>query len=254
MLTPVPSGDVLTVLTGHTMPVTAGVFPPPLGRQILTASLDSTLILWNPTTSAPVFKLGVFHSSTEMADPAEHGITALAVSPNGSLAAVGSASGKVKLVSLPKGEIVGTLEGHTNGESIEALAFVDVLGGAGGGKGVVLVSGATDAKGFVWDCATGRVRAELEHDVSTRLGRGFYPAGGPKCSSLAQLAYFVGELTTGTHHVARTAPRAERPPRDVGLGGPDAEDVGRAQWHPRRPPQGPRGRHQRRSRHACARR
>ncbi|BEJ16755.1 hypothetical protein CspHIS471_0601560 [Cutaneotrichosporon sp. HIS471] len=159
-----PSGDVMTVLTGHTMPVTAGVFPPPLGRQLLTASLDSTLILWNPSASAPMFKLGVFHSSSDMADPAEHGITALAVSPNGSLAAVGSASGKVKLVSLPKGEIVGSLEGHTEGESIEALAFVDVLGGAGGGKGVVLVSGATDGKGFVWDCATGRVRAELQHD------------------------------------------------------------------------------------------
>jgi ribosome assembly protein SQT1 len=62
--------------------------------------------------------------------------------------------------------VVGKLDGHAEGESIEALAFVDLLGGAGGGKGVVLVSGGTDGKGFVWDVATGRVRAELKHDVS----------------------------------------------------------------------------------------
>ena len=49
---------------------------------------------------------------------------------------------------------------------MEALVFVDLLAGAGGGKGTVLVSGGTDGKGFVWDVATGRVRAELGHDVS----------------------------------------------------------------------------------------
>lgn len=163
-----PSGDVMTVLSGHTFPVTAGVFPPPAGRQILTASLDSTLILWNPSTSVPMFKTSVFcPPNFPELDPAEHGITALAVAPAGNLAAVGSASGQVKVVSLPKGEVVSKFEGHAEGESVEALAFVDVLGGAGGGKGVVLVSGGTDGKGFVWDVATSKVRAELKHDVST---------------------------------------------------------------------------------------
>jgi ribosome assembly protein SQT1 len=99
-------------------------------------------------------------------DPAEAGITALAVAPSGSLAAVGGAAGGVKLVNLPKGDTVGKLEGHGEGESVEALVFVDLLAGAGGGKGVVLVSGGTDGKGFVWDVATGRVRAEIKHDVS----------------------------------------------------------------------------------------
>jgi ribosome assembly protein SQT1 len=157
----------MTVLSGHTMPVTAGVFPPPNGRQILTASLDSTLILWNPSTSMPMFKTSVFcpPNFPEM-DPSQHGITALAVSPSGNLAAVGSAAGQVKVVSLPKGDVVGTLVGHADGESIEALEFVDLLNGAGGGKGVVLISGGTDGKGFVWDVGTGRVRAELKHDVS----------------------------------------------------------------------------------------
>ena len=90
----------------------------------------------------------------------------MAVAPNGQLAAVGGASGGVKLVSLPKGDVVASLVGHGEGESVEALAFMDLLGGAGGGKGVVCVSGGTDGKGFVWDVATGRVRAELSHNVS----------------------------------------------------------------------------------------
>ena len=72
----------------------------------------------------------------------------------------------MKTVNLANGHVVGKLTGHEEGESVEALVFVDVLGGQGGGKGVVLVSGGTDGKGFVWDLATGRVRAELKHDVS----------------------------------------------------------------------------------------
>ncbi|OCF43651.1 ribosome assembly protein SQT1 [Kwoniella heveanensis CBS 569] len=161
-----PSGNTLTVLSSHTLPSTTGLFPPPLGRQLLTASLDSTLILWDPRTSSPVWKSSIFMppNSPEL-DPSEHGITSLAVSPNGQIAAVGSSSGKVKLVNLAKGDTLGNLIGHAEGESIEALVFVDLLGGAaGGGKGVVCVSGATDGKGLVWDVTTGRVRAELQHD------------------------------------------------------------------------------------------
>ena len=167
-LFPVPSGKTLTVLSSHTLPSTAGFFPPPLGRQLLTTSLDSTLILWEVNSSAPIFKTSIFcpPNSAEM-DPATHGITSLAVSLNGQLAAVGGANGLVKLVSLAKGDVVATLQGHIEGDSVEALVFVDLLSGAGGGKGVVLVSGGTDGKGFVWDVATGRVRAELRHDVSS---------------------------------------------------------------------------------------
>lgn len=159
----------MTVLSGHTMPVTTGVFPPPNGRQILTASLDSTLILWNPSASVPMFKLSAFASTKALElDPATHGITSLAVSPDGALAAVGSAGGKVRLISLPKGDVLKTMEGHgeghTEGESIEALAFVDLFGGQGGGKGVVLISGGTDGRGYVWDVHSGRVRATINHD------------------------------------------------------------------------------------------
>lgn len=164
----VPSGNTLTVLSSHTLPSTAGLFPPPQGKNLLTTSLDSSLILWEISSSTPIFKTSIFVSpNSPNFDPELHGITAVAVSPNGQLAAVGGANGMVRLVSLPKGDVVGKLDGHKEGESVEALVFVDLLGGAGGGgKGVVVVSGGTDGKGFVWDVATGRVRAELQHSVS----------------------------------------------------------------------------------------
>ena len=162
-----PSGNTLTVLSSHTLPVTCGTFPPPLGRQLLTTSLDSSLILWEISSSAPIFKSSMFAPphAPEL-DPAEHGITALAVAPNGQIAAVGGSAGGVKIVGLEKGNTLSKLKGHGEGESVEALVFVDLLAGAGGGKGVVLVSGGTDGRGFVWDVNTGRVRAEISHDVS----------------------------------------------------------------------------------------
>lgn len=156
----------MAVLSGHTLPSTAGAWLPS-GKTLLTASADSTLIQWDPRTSSPIFKSSIFCApGSDQLDPEIHGITTLAVAPNGQIAACGSNNGLVKTVNLANGNVVGKLTGHEEGESVEALVFVDVLGGQGGGKGVVLVSGGTDGKGFVWDLATGRVRAELKHDVS----------------------------------------------------------------------------------------
>lgn len=156
----------MTVLSAHTLSSTSGIWPSS-GKFLLTSSLDSTLIMWDPRSPTPIFKTSCFTApnNPEM-DPGTHGITAMAISPNGQIAAVGSASGLVKIINLAKGDIVNVFKGHEQGESVEALVFVDLLAGAGGGKGVVLVSGATDGKGFVWDVATGRVRAELSHKVS----------------------------------------------------------------------------------------
>ena len=91
------------------------------------------------------------------------GITSLAVNPASTLAVVGGASGSLRVVSLSKGEVVGTLGGHLEGDSVEAVQFVD-LGGPGGGSGVV-VTGATDGNACIWDLSTMRLRATMEHKV-----------------------------------------------------------------------------------------
>ena len=93
------------------------------------------------------------------------GITSLAVNPASTLAVVGGASGSVRVVSLSKGEVVGALGGHTEGDSVEAVQFVDI--GGPGGSGVV-VTGATDGKVCIWDLNTMRLRATMEHKVMYR--------------------------------------------------------------------------------------
>lgn len=162
----------MTVLSGHTSTVSCGAFLPN-GRNLITTSLDSSLIIWDPRSPTPVHKLAPGQTSnwstfTVRSEEyeAEGGITALAVAPASNLVAVGGANGGIRIVNVVKGEVVGRLEGHKDGESVEALAFVDLLGGRGEGKGMVLVSVGTDGRGVVWDVATSRVRAELHHDVS----------------------------------------------------------------------------------------
>jgi ribosome assembly protein SQT1 len=118
------------------------------------------------------------------------------VAPSGQIAAVGSANG-VKLVGLPGGNVLATLTGHNEGETIEGLIFVDLLDGRGGGKGVVLVSGGTDGKGFVWDVATGNVRAELSHDVSVLLPISFLSSASMSLAKL--LEWFSSALCSRRH-------------------------------------------------------
>lgn len=166
----------MTVLSSHTMPSTAGLFPPPNFKQLITSSLDSSLVVWNPSTSSPELKMNIFCSAhAPNLDGSIHGITSLAIHPSGGLIAVGGAGGRVRLVALPRGEIVNTLEDHIRGDSVEQLQFIDLLQGADGGKGVVLVSAGIDGKCFVWDATSGRVRACLPHPESV-TGFAAHPA------------------------------------------------------------------------------
>jgi len=67
------------------------------------------------------------------------------------------------VISLSKGEVVSALGGHAEGESVEAVQFVE-LAGTGGVSGVA-VTGGTDGKACIWDLSTMRLRATLDHQV-----------------------------------------------------------------------------------------
>lgn len=148
----------MQVFAGHTGALNCGEFSPD-GKRIVTACADGTLILWDPRSPTPVFKL-----SSEDARFNLDGITSLGINPSSTLAVVGGAAGGIRVVNLAKGDIVGTLGGHTEGESIESVVFVDITG-SGSGPGVV-VTGATDGKACIWDLSTMRLRATLQHEVS----------------------------------------------------------------------------------------
>ncbi|KAG9315336.1 ribosome biogenesis protein Sqt1 [Chiua virens] len=150
-----PSGTTMQVFAGHTGPVQCGEFTPD-GKRIVTACADGTLIYWDPRSPTPVFKLTPHDARFDM-----EGIISLAINPSSTLAVVGGTTGSVRVVSLSKGEVVSALSGHAEGESVEAVQFVD-LSGTASGPGVV-VTGGTDGKACIWDVSTMRLRATLEH-------------------------------------------------------------------------------------------
>lgn len=157
-----PSGNTMQVFAGHSGPVQCGEFTPD-GKRIVTASEDGTLMYWDPRSSTPLFKLSPEDARFDLEN-----ITSLAINASSTLAVVGGTSGSVRVVSLSKGEVVGALGGHAEGESIEAVQFVD-LAGTGSSPGVV-VTGGTDGKACIWDLTTMRLRATLEHqDAVTSL-------------------------------------------------------------------------------------
>jgi WD40 repeat protein len=94
------------------------------------------------------------------------GITSLAVNPASTIAVVGGAEGGVRVVSLSKGEVISALGGHTDGESVEAVAFVNIVGAVDASSANTVVTGATDGKVCIWDLKTNRLRTTLEHKVS----------------------------------------------------------------------------------------
>jgi ribosome assembly protein SQT1 len=190
----------MTVMSSHTLACSAGIFPPPAAKQLLTASLDSTLVLWNPSTGQPELKTSVFvPPHAPGMNPNMHGITAMAVHPSGGLVAVGSAYGRIRMIALPRGEVVNTLESHARAESVEALAFVDFLAGGDGGKGVVLVSAGTDGKCYVFDAASGRIRAELRHtEPVTSIAPHPAPAQHLVTTACADRTLRTWDVRTGT--------------------------------------------------------
>lgn len=128
-----------------------------LGKRIVTADSDGTLIFWDPRTPTPVWQLTPEDGRFDL-----DGITSLAVNPASTVVVVGGASGGIRVVNLNKGDIVGSLAVHKEGESVEAIAFVGFAGTA-----EVIVTGSTDGRACVWDLNTLKVRNTLEHEVSS---------------------------------------------------------------------------------------
>lgn len=124
------------------------------GKKVLTGS--ECLLLTTPTSDAPLVKLTPGDARFAL----EGGITSLAANSSNTLAVVGGADGGVRVVSLSKGDVVGSLEGHNEAESIEGVAWMEYAGTE------VAITGGTDGKVCVWDLSTMRLRTTLEHSVS----------------------------------------------------------------------------------------
>jgi ribosome assembly protein SQT1 len=128
----------------------------------VSACADNKFIIWDPRSPTPVAKITAEDARFHL-----DGITSLAVNPSSTLAVVGGAAGGVRVISLSKGEVVAALSGHKEGESIEAIVFVDLLGTTTGPG--IAITGGTDGRLCVWDLSTNKLRTTLKHEVFVYL-------------------------------------------------------------------------------------
>jgi WD40 repeat protein len=159
------------------------------------------------------------------------GITSLAINPASTIAVVGGAEGGVRVISLSKGEVISALGGHTEGESVEAIAFVNIVATVDGTSTApvgststnTVVTGATDGKVCIWDLNTSRLRMTLEHKVSRVL---------LFCSTFRRrIPVVVDEQSrpTGCGYKSIGSPY-KTTPRHFVLRRPYPSDVGCARW------------------------
>lgn len=174
----IPLGNVMNVFSGHTGPVTCGRWTHD-GKKLITASEDGTLLVWDPRNASALSKLQPGDARFNL----ESGITSMCISPDDKLIVLGGSAGAIRVVNLSNIDeggaalVVGALQGHANGESIEGLEFVNLLGNATGstsqnatrtttGASTTnnIISVSTDGKAIIWDLSNGKVRCEAIHD------------------------------------------------------------------------------------------
>ncbi|KAJ7593109.1 WD40-repeat-containing domain protein [Mycena floridula] len=209
-----PSGTTMQVFAGHTGAVQCGEFTPD-GKRIVTACADGILMFWDPRSPTPIFKITADDARFNL-----DGITSIGVNPSSTLAVVGGANGGVRVVSLSKGEVVSTLGGHTEGESIEAVQFIELSGTATTAGPGVAVTGATDGKICIWDLSTMRLRATVLHqDAVTSLLAHPSPKGYLLVSASADKTLRTWDARTGTLIREHKGHQAAVLGASLGLGG-----------------------------------
>ena len=120
-------------LVGHTGEVTSLAFVPN-GQMLLSGSTDLTVSGWNPSTRKRISYLARTDAQ----------VNTIAVSPDGTLLAIGTADNKITLTKLATGD-ARVLTGHTG--EIYTLAFSP--------DGRLLASGGMDQTVKLWDPQTG---------------------------------------------------------------------------------------------------
>lgn len=150
-------GAFMMAFAGHEAAVTAGSFSAD-GKLVVTASLDQSLRVWNPTTGETLSRIqdgmpnigGKFHTE---------GILTMAVgpidTPAARLCASGCSSGNVFVSQIESATVVAQLQGHADG--VETMAFHRSF------RPALLATGGADGNLRVWDAEAGIQRASLTH-------------------------------------------------------------------------------------------
>lgn len=133
------------VLAGHTAAITGLAFSPDHGK-LYSSSQDKTLRVWNVADGA---------AAGQIEAPAA--LTGLAVTPDGARLVVSCADNRLRVVTLPAGAppaLERELTGH--GGPVTSVAIVPP-------QGARALSGSDDGTARLWDLATGKELASLNH-------------------------------------------------------------------------------------------
>jgi WD40 repeat protein len=143
------SGDFMMTFSGHAGPVSCGSFTPD-GKAVVTGGGegDATLRVWDPKT-------GQAHICVEGPHFHGTGITCLGIHPNGQTAICGAEAGTIRLVSLESGKVLGSMDKHLDGSSVEDIVYILEDG--------IAASAGMDGNLVVWDLASLSVRVECPH-------------------------------------------------------------------------------------------
>jgi WD40 repeat protein/serine/threonine protein kinase len=132
-----PDGAELARLDGHTRRIVAAQFTAD-GSRLLTASADHTVAQWDVKSGAELRPLVLKHPEP---------VTAMALSPNGQVALTSCADGKVRVWSIERAQVAGTLDDPSS--TITSVAI------SGDGR-LALTASTQDRTVRVWDLATRR--------------------------------------------------------------------------------------------------
>lgn len=130
------TGDLITLLEGHTKRVNSGRFDPVDNTRLVTGSDDGTAIVWDTTSGKPLLTLA---GHTDWVNEAIY-------SPDGKFIATASADRTARLWDARTGAHLVTFDGHLK----------ELWNAAFSPDGRLLATASSDGTARVWDVSTGK--------------------------------------------------------------------------------------------------